>query len=205
MCTGTTFDIKCPTGQYIYIYGGYYGLQPSTSTATCTTNPSAPAMCFRKESLYTLRNECENQTECEILVTTNYFGDPCLGVANKQLFIQFQCLDPANILALSNCPSNSNFSVCSPLTNSTTQFQKQWCEPTTMYINCTSGKVINILCAYYGIDTNYKCSGGFYTGAPDACYGLDSYTLVLSKCQGKTNCSFSGNPSFAASSSFTNW
>ena len=37
------------------------------------------------------------------------------------------------------------------------------------YIACGAGKVIKILCAYYGIDINYKCNGGFYTGAPDAC------------------------------------
>lgn len=162
-------------------------------------------MCFRKESLTSIRSKCENNTECKILVTTNNFGDPCFGVPNKQMMILYQCLDQTNLIQLKNCPQNTKFSICPNLTASFSQFQKQWCEPDTMNISCVNNLVINILCAYYGIDTNYKCNGGFYTGAPDACYGYDSYSLVHKNCQGKNNCSFNGYPSFSANSTFINW
>ena len=129
--------------------------------------------------------------------------------------MQYQCLDREVYTSLNTCPQVKSTSyVCNTIINSTIQypnpaigqyFQKQWCEPSTAQITCGVGQVINILCAYYGIDITYKCSGGFYTGAPDACYGNDSYTLVISSCQKKKTCSFNGNPSFESSSGFTNW
>ena len=136
-------------------------------------------MCFRKESLAALKNRCENQTECEILATTNNFGDPCLGVINKQMMVLYQCVDQSNLIELNKCPQNTSFSICPILANaSSLQFQRQWCEPTIMNINCSNGYLINVLCAYYGIDTNYKCNGGFYTGAPDACKNINYINKV---------------------------
>ena len=164
-------------------------------------------MCYRQSSLDKIIQLCENNQTCIIQATTNFFGDPCLGVSNEQIFIQYQCFDKSTLSQLYACPvAKIPTYVCNAITNSTTQFQKQWCEPTsTAEITCPIGKLINILCAYYGIDINYKCSNGFYRGSPDACWGADSYQSVFSACQKKRTCSFSGNPSFESGSSFTNW
>ena len=62
------------------------------------------------------------------------------------------------------------------------------------------------MCAFYGIDLNYRCSNGFYTGAPDVCYGDDSLDIVVGHCQGKAECTFDGNPTFENGyPAFRNW
>jgi hypothetical protein len=123
-------------------------------------------MCYRKSSLDKIIEQCEKNQTCLIMATTNFFGDPCLGVSVEQVFVQYQCIDKFVLSQLSSCPAvNTPSFVCNSITNSSSQFQQQWCEPTNLArITCPIGKVINILCAYYGIDINYKCPGGFYTG-----------------------------------------
>jgi hypothetical protein len=60
---------------------------------------------------------------------------------------------------LNQCPFNSNTSsACSTPTDPTVQTQ-YWCEPSLMQISCTGGNVIQIVCAYYGIDSTYQCPG----------------------------------------------
>ena len=134
------------------------------SNATAATLKLEPTMCFRKESLNTVMTDCENKTECKIFSTVNYFGDPCVGVKNKHLMLQYQCLDQTSLLNLNRCPKVfKKFTVCPTLTNSFTQFQRQWCEPARMIIACKADKKINILCAYYGIDTSYRCDIQFFS------------------------------------------
>jgi len=163
-------------------------------------------MCYRRSSLDKIIQLCENNQTCVIQATTNYFGDPCLGVSNEQMFIQYQCFDKSTLSQLNSCNTSRTPSyVCNAITNSSSQFQQQWCEPSIAQITCPINKVINILCGYYGIDINFKCSNGFYTGSPDACWGIDSYQSIISSCQKKRTCSFDGNPSFESSSGFSNW
>ena len=54
-----------------------------------------------------------------------------------------------------------------------------------------------IICAWFGIDPNIRCPGVDYIGAPTSCYAASSQTQVISQCQNKTSCSFSGYTAFA--------
>ena len=67
---------------------------------------------------------------------------------------------------MKSCTKNiAHESICPALQNVPAQYEQQWCEPSTMEISCKAGHVINITCAFYGIDPNLKCPGGFYTGS----------------------------------------
>lgn len=74
-----------------------------------------------------------------------------------------------------------------------------------MLIECYDpSSVISILCAFYGIDPNIKCSGLNSTQLPTACFSQSSQTRVSSECNGKRECSFSGEISFEIDSGFVN-
>jgi len=125
------------------------------------------------------------------------YGDPCFATPNKQMLIQYQCVDNLTLSQLSICPEDTNVpSNCPTLTNPSTQNQEYWCEPDTAQINCPEGKVINILCGFYGIDPNIRCAGGFYSGAPTACYSEESLDKIKAACQSKQTCTIEGDPSF---------
>ena len=132
-----------------------------------------------------------------MLVTSTNFGDPCVGFKNKQMMIQYQCLDFKTYNRVKSCTRNlSRKPICPILLNTTNlYFEQKWCEPTTMSINCNWGFVINIICSFYGIDPNFKCESGYYNGSPNICYS-DSFLQVNSTCSGRQNCSLNGNPSF---------
>lgn len=78
-----------------------------------------------------------------------------------------------------------------------------------MQIECPDeSTVISILCAFYGIDPNIKCSspssGLNSTQLPTACFSQSSQTRVSSECNGKRDCTFSGEISFEIDSGFVN-
>jgi hypothetical protein len=192
-CFGNRFELRCPVGQLIRIYAAYYGLQPATNLNYCATNPSGgPTLCYRPDSFVRIMDQCENTTACSITASTFNFGDPCLGYANKQYLIQYQCVDtPVLASTISQCKINSTgSSICPALTDPVNQKEELWCDPTVMSIECDPGKVIMIRCAWYGIDANIKCSG-FTSGAP-VCYSQSSYDLVYSTCNGQNSCTFDG-------------
>ena len=60
-------------------FKGYYGIQLNTQSS-CSSNLNSPAMCYRAESLDTVRKNCENKPTCEIYILVSYFGDPCIGL-----------------------------------------------------------------------------------------------------------------------------
>lgn len=54
------------------------------------------------------------------------------------------------------------------------------------------GKLIKILCAFYGIDPQYHCDG-FSIGAPTSCFGSDSGIVITTLCQGRRSCLLSSD------------
>ena len=83
-----------------------------------------------------------------------------------------------------------------------------------MQIECEDeSTVISIICAFYGIDPNIKCSSPSSSALgnsssqhqlPTACFSQSSQTRVSTECNGKRECSFSGEISFEIDSGFVN-
>jgi hypothetical protein len=95
-------------------------------------------------------------------VNSNYFGDPCIGSADKQLFVQFLCVDAASNSSftaadLAKCAVNETTTtrVCPRLEENAAEqmkFEQNWCQPSVANITCPINMVINVICAFYGID-----------------------------------------------------
>ena len=103
-----------------------------------------------------------------------------------------------NSTVFNNTIYNQTSTAC-PLQTDPTIQTSIWCEPSLMSLQCSSPNVIQIVCAYYGIDSSYKCPGGFYYGAPASCYFLSAGQKVFSQCNDKTSCTILGNPNFQVS------
>lgn len=205
VCFGARFELKCPTNLLIHIYSAYYGIQPSTNTNYCITGKVIHQVCYREVTYTNLAELCENRNSCGATVTDAFFGDPCSGSKNHQLFIQYQCIDLAKKSEISICQTNrTRASICPALSNPGTQFQQYWCEPDVLRISCSSGRVIRVLCAFYGIDPNIRCLGGFYFGAPSTCYSSSSFTQIETECNNKQSCTIFGDTSFEVDSGFAN-
>jgi hypothetical protein len=190
--------VRCPENQVIRVHSAYYGLQPYTNTDLCAKNPSnGPISCYNLNTTKEFIIErCENRNICQILINTNNFGDPCNDFANKQFFIQYQCMDQPmyNDMILAQCALNDEVSSnCPILTNTSIQFERLYCEGIDASITCPSDKVIKILCAWYGIDPYKRCADGFYLGAPTSCFSKKSLDLVYSQCNNQESCTFSGS------------
>ena len=56
------------------------------------------------------------------------------GSTNVQMLLQYQCMDKFSLDKLNQCPvvNKTRSSICAPLSNPETQFEKQWCEPDPM-------------------------------------------------------------------------
>lgn len=125
-------------------------------------------------------------------------GEPCQGFS-KQLMIQYQCVDHNTVVQLNQCPVNRNTSTACPSQNDSTVITNRWCEPSIMTIQCPAPSVIQIVCAYYGIDSDFQCPSGYSIGAPTACYSTSSRQIVVSACEGRTSCQINGNPNYQRS------
>lgn len=125
----------------------------------------SPTFCFYRNTFDRINETCEGNENCSISISVNNFGDPCSGF-NKQMFIQYQCLDRQTLNNINNCPlvnnnnnNNKNLqlpSICPSVAEAT---RLTWCEPSTMYISCPIGEVIEIICSFYGIDSVLTCPG----------------------------------------------
>jgi hypothetical protein len=196
-CVNSIINLVCPTNQFIHIYAAYFGIQANTlSSCLSTISATSPTNCFNKAVFNTINSTCEYANKCTIIATVSQLGDPCFG-QNKQLMIQYQCIDNNRTLNILNqCPINKETSSACPYQNDSSIQILQLCEPSFMKINCTSPSVIQIVCAYYGIDSSYQCSGGNYAGAPTSCYSNSAKQTIISACNGRTSCQFNGNPDY---------
>ena len=195
----TRFSLVCSPNQYIHILSGYYGIQSQTLTRCVTDTSSIPTMCYNEIIFGLINNTCEYQNNCSLIVSSNTFGDPCYGF-KKQIFIQYQCLDLITLNTINQCPiTATNITRNCPTQSENNTKVNIFCEPTIMSLQCTSPYVIRIICAFYGIDSVTRCSGGYYYGAPSSCYSNSSQTLVINSCNGKRSCILNGNPDFSMS------
>jgi hypothetical protein len=200
VCSGSLLNIVCPTNQYIHIYAAYFGIQANTLTSCTPSSSISLTNCFNKNVFSTINSTCEYKNTCAINAMVSQLGDPCFG-SSKQLMIQYQCIDNNNTIQILNqCPMNKNTSsACTASSNDPSVQILQLCEPNILNIQCTSLNLIQIVCAYYGIDSSYQCPGSNYAGAPTSCYSDSAKQLIISKCNGKTSCTILGNPNFQAS------
>lgn len=155
-CYGSKLEIRCPTSQIIHILSAYYGIQPTYNLNYCSQTQSLQTACFFEETYEYIDSLCEQKQTCSMTVNLNYFGDPCIGSSNKQLFVQFVCLDSSAYELVSSCPSSNATSICPPIGNDEAQFEQNWCQPSIANITCPENKVINITCAFYGVDKSKK-------------------------------------------------
>lgn len=205
-CYGSKLELRCPKSQHLHVFAAYYGNQVTTNYC----NNDLDIICFRSASFDYLIDLCENQTFCNLLVTERVFGNPCLDLVSNQIMVQYQCLDADIFNQLEECPMRADIpSNCPPLSDPSAQFERYWCEPDTMQIECADETtVISIICAFYGIDPNVKCPSPSMdlnsTQLPTACFSQSSQTQVSSECNGRRECSFSGEISFEIDSGFVN-
>lgn len=203
VCYGAVLELACPSGQLLHVYAAYYGIQDATNTRQCSSSDVFNT-CFGKYGLDFVKGTCESQPICALNVLDSYFGEPCVGLDNRQLFVQYQCVDVAAAAGLKKCPSNVQVpSICAQSKSQTgLLYQNYSCEPDTVYVTCPANQSIRILCAFYGVDANVRCKGRYYAPDLQTCYSSSSYAKVAAQCNGKSSCSFDGNPGFDARSGF---
>jgi hypothetical protein len=193
-CNTGKIILNCPTNLYLNIHSAYYGIQQNTLTScsksSSINNLTYPSICYRSDTYDTVYSLCQNKTNCYLYADKSYFGDPCPGFDNEQLFIQYQCVDLITLTKITNCPKITKIdSICPNLTSSS-QIQRIWCDFNKISITCTIGRFINILCAVYGIDPNIRTCGFYYSGAPTSCNSYDTLVNIKFLCNYKNKCSF---------------
>ncbi len=193
-CNDGKIVLNCPKDQFINIYSSYYGIQQNTQTdCTLTSTIESPSICYRSDSFNIIYSLCQNKTSCYLHANRAYFGDPCIGFDNKQLFIQYQCVDSSILTILNNCPKITKVdSICPSLTSSS-QYQKTWCDISNITLTCFNNKIIKILCAVYGIDPNIRKCGLYYIGAPTSCNSNSTLTNIKTACNDRTSCSLNSS------------
>lgn len=102
MCQNSRLILVCPTSLVVHIYAAYYGVQLETATAQCiqsTNGSELNAKCYVKQAFDVIRKSCEWESRCEVRATVSTLGGPDLCPTNqKQLFLQYQCVDLQVIL-----------------------------------------------------------------------------------------------------------
>lgn len=202
ICNNGQAYLHCPADRSIRILSAFYGLQSSTICSNISSNFSLT--CFYQDTLEKIKNLCNDTNYCLISASTRFYGDPCPGI-DKQMIVHYQCIPFKTNLTKSQCSIDKTLRPVCPNSNSTTLYQKIWCEPSTLKIRCPVGKVIHIICGFYGIDPNYDCEGTFKSGSePTYCYSHTSTNKLISSCSGKQNCVLKGDPNFVLGANFEN-
>ncbi len=194
-CQNSKLLIACSPNLVIHIYAAYFGIQSATSTSWCmnTTSLELPEMCFSQSSFDIINATCEYKSSCYLRATTTQIGagDLCPSYS-KQLFVQYQCVDP-NVLAsgINQCPVNNTigFSLC-PSSNSSTVRENMWCTGSMMTMNCDAGSTINIMCAFYGIHPYFydQCNFRNMLQRPVCYFNQNPRTVLANACNGRSSC-----------------
>ena len=79
-------NLTCPNGNTITIVCAFYGLHPSITECTLSTNPP---VCYFASSFTSVSTTCNGQQSCSIAFV-NSFADPCGGLS-KALVVQWKC------------------------------------------------------------------------------------------------------------------
>jgi hypothetical protein len=69
-----------------------------------------------------------------------------LSFKNKQLFVQYQCVDSDILSKMNNCiPNTAVDSICPTLSLPSFQENRDWCSLSDLDIQCSGGKKINVI------------------------------------------------------------
>ena len=87
-------NIFCPTGTVIHIYAAYYGIQRATQQCD-GVNTTEPTACYYKAAFDQINTTCEYRNFCQLDTVAASLAtfDACPNYENKQLFVQYQCLE----------------------------------------------------------------------------------------------------------------
>jgi hypothetical protein len=200
-CYNSKLQILCQTGSIIHIYAAYYGIQSATSSdcvsraniAAITTE--APAQCYSPLTFDRIFYLCEYQNTC--LLTSSSIGlyvvDICPDYKTRQqLFVQYQCID-SNLYNQTVGKCNINKSVPSICPSASANVNEgTWCDNTLgngaiMNIQCSPGKSIIIICAFYGLHPSISTCNQQSSSSP-VCYFSSSFTQLTALCNGKNSC-----------------
>ncbi len=210
VCNVGKLILTCPQADgvplVIHVYGAYYGIQHDTAVKQCLGALSGeigpgggeiPKMCFFSNTFAKMQTLCENKELCMIDASVNKLGDPCPHF-NKQLFIQYQCMDRSELQFLNaNCGERVESKeipfVCplAPNANATGEiFERTWCDGSSMNIQCgfEGNETIEILCAFYGIHTSLTSCNIQNLANPPICYLQSSFEYVATTCDGNSTC-----------------
>ena len=201
--------MTCAADLVIHIFAAYYGIQRATGVRHClgadlepnsgssSATSEMPEMCFFSNTLSKAQTSCENKKTCLLEASVNNFGDPCPHF-NKQLFIQYQCMDSGELSAMNaNCAEKSQTReipfVCPLLSiaaNSTGElFERTWCDGSTMSIQCGGqNETIQVLCAFYGVHTALTSCNIQNLANPPICFTQRSFDRVSTFCNGTKSC-----------------
>jgi len=153
-----------------------------------------PALCYLTSSFAYINSTCEYQQTCLISASTTTLGDACSNYIEKQLFIQYQCVDDLALNSTINACNTVNTttapSICPAVTSGNSINEQVFCQNSTMNITCNSNKTITIVCAYYGLAPSLSASCGISSLAPNipVCYLNSSFTSIQGLCTNKTSC-----------------
>ena len=97
-CEDTTLRLSCKTGTVIHIISSTYG---RLDRLTCPPDVPEPATaiydgCQEKSGLRVVREKCENNLNCNVLVAPGSFGTDgppwCTHKSNKYLKVTYGCI-----------------------------------------------------------------------------------------------------------------
>ncbi len=90
----------------IHIFSAYFGIQSSTPSQCVAANANGTSSdCFNKVVFDNINATCEGQNSCSLDIRIENFGDPCF-LLDKQLFLQYQCIDSSVSSLINSCPGN---------------------------------------------------------------------------------------------------
>ncbi len=190
-CLGSTISLLCPPSSVIHIYSAYFGIQSNTFAPICFIKSiQQPTQCYFTQSFDYINSTCEYQQSCSIVADPDLLGDACPAYTQKQLLIQYQCVDKEILSSsINQCTVNLNPPFVCPTSNSANVQQQVWCDGDTMNITCQNGQNINILCAFYGLHPflNETCGISSLPNIP-VCFFQSSFTLIKTLCSNKSSC-----------------
>lgn len=99
-CNGSSgVNISCLNNESIRVLCAFYGVHPSSSSTCNTTTSNVQEkselpVCYVRGSIEKLLiDECDGRASCFIdQIDSTLFDDACVGVAQKALFAQWQCV-----------------------------------------------------------------------------------------------------------------
>ncbi|XP_072116188.1 protein eva-1 homolog C isoform X2 [Mobula birostris] len=90
-CEGKELKIRCRNSALINIYSATYG-RMSNGNHACPSNLKLPNIeCLSHSALEVVATSCYGKQNCKIVVSSHYFGDPCLPGMQKYLSVIYIC------------------------------------------------------------------------------------------------------------------